>query len=197
MGVRLSIWSFQVRYFRIRRRYFTAAGEARTAFESLTASPDAYGRMLVLFDLADQERAMAETAYAFADAKVRDEDGFTLAASHDLAARLLVMLACTEGAVCVDEGAHLAVPSPHNQHSLAGLPLPPAASTLLAGLATTPQPMKRARLTLALRNALVDLVGTQAGEALAGAACAYFQLAGLSHQDAAHLVGSFAGGEPR
>jgi hypothetical protein len=190
--------------YRARRRYFTADARARAAVDQFTTSPEPFDRMLALWEWADAERTMAENTDGFRGHRDRAEEGFTLAASQDMRARLLGRVADTEAALwwCHDTdgddhggGDGGAVTAADREsfgvpvcYDLALLPLSDDADAVLAALETEPDLVARAGLVLAFFEAVVDLVGGQAAEVLAVVACSYFELSGLPFREAHRRV---------
>lgn len=168
---------------RARRRYFAADAQSGTARKVLATSADPVDRMQALWEWADAELAMAENTHGFPGYRERDEDGFTLAASLDLVARLLGRVADTEAALWwggdAPDGDGGGAPVVYGLT----LPLGDSAVAALALLETEADPVVRADLVLALYEAVVDMVGGQAAEALAALASYYLELAGLSRKD--------------
>lgn len=79
-------------------RYFAASDASGLALDRLGTSDRRQDRVIALLDLAEAEQAMAENADRFVGAEDRDEDNFTLAETHAMAARLARLVAVTETA---------------------------------------------------------------------------------------------------
>lgn len=181
-GVATTFWRFlrhQVRHVGTRQRFYTASRASADAAATVATSTDAYNRMLALYEWADSERAMAETVHGFWGAESRDVDGFTLAASCDLAVRLLAMVADSEAALCISGALSGALYEPDT----IGLPVGPEADAVLTALRTETRPAPRAALVMALHAAVVGMVGKQAAHTVASVAACYYELSGMSDTD--------------
>lgn len=158
--------------FSARRAYFAADAFAERALADL-ADPvgDATSRARALRTAADCESVMADAAYAFGGAADRDDDGFTLTESHRGAAMLLGLVASSEEAANrrVEGWADTARDDDLGE---------------VRQLRRTCDPADRARLTLALYDAVVARVGGQAAEALVAVARGYFMASGMSWPEA-------------
>ena len=175
-----------------RRRHFAAQDEAVQAWADFTEIGAGWvARWEALSLMADCERTMADTAFGFPRAGERDQDGFTVAESHAMAAGLLELVADTEIATIPDDTGTLPVWSRHGS-TLVG---DPQVAAVLTRLSTQDQPRERAWLTLALYDAVVGRVGGQAAEVLAWVVCGYYVLTGMSLPEAQWRTGPrFPGG---
>lgn len=167
-----------------RRQYAAASEEARQAwvdFTELDGTP--LTRCQALSVSADCQRAMAATAFGFRRANERDQDGRTLAESHGLTALLLETVADTE----------LATQQPNTDkpwwRRRSNLADDPTIWSVLTGLSTETRERERADLTLALRDAVIERVGSAAAETLALIACGYYVLSGMPLAEASRLTG--------
>lgn len=161
--------------------YFAADKRAGKALDRLAVAGDVHDRITALWDLADAGLTAAESAHGFPDAGRRDEDGFTLAASEDLVARLVARIADTESALWWASlgGAGGAAPVAYDLD----LPLGDDAEAVLTALRCEPRLAVRAELVHRLYAAVVDTVGGQAAEVLPAIVRCYLALSASSPED--------------
>lgn len=182
-----------------RAAYFAQHRPASKAARALCRGRDAAARAELLDALAGCERRMAEMhEAAFGPDPIEWEGGRDLAESLEYSADLVGLLADTERAAAAGPDAvGLRLAASGQLLTLAtcwGLApdqvdaLDSAADEVMWQLVTITDPQRRARLVLDLYDLVVDTVGGQAAETLAGLAGCYLEAAGHSRRAAADLV---------
>lgn len=162
------------------RRYNNAGHVFRHAVDALMDAPGeggAFDRMAALNEMAEGRLTMAANAWAFPDADRLDPDGYTVAEVHELAARLIGLIADTEAAQALTGPSMLVTLDPPE---VTPLPVSPTTRTLLGLLRGERRPQVRAVMVLALADAIREHAGTQAAEVLITVAACYFELSGMS-----------------
>jgi hypothetical protein len=182
-----------------RATYFAQHRPAVRAARALCRERDAAARAELLDALAGCERRMADVhPAAFGPDPIEWEGGRDLAESLEFSADLAGLLADTERAAAAGPGAaQLRLYASGHLLTLAtcwGLEPPQvdaldlAADEVMWQLVTVTDPQRRAWLVLDLYDLVVDTVGGQAAETLAGLAGCYLEAAGHSRRAAADLV---------
>lgn len=165
------------------RRYHKASHMFRQAVDVLMHVPGedgAFDRMAALNEMAEALLTMAANAWAFPDAEQPGPDGHTVAEVHELAARLVGLVADTEAAQALAGPSMLVTLGPPE---VTPLPVSPTTRTLLGLLRGERRPQVRAVMVLALADAMREQAGTQAAEVLKTVAACYFELSGMSRAE--------------